>query len=198
MDVLEAIHTRRSVGKTRPELPPREVIDEILEAATWAPNHYLNEPWRFFVMAGEERERFGDVLAEDALRSMPQATDEQRRAVAEAQRKKATRSPVVIAVAVDPPEGGKVVEVENLAAVSCAVQNMLLAAHAHGLAVKWSTGEAARSDTVKAFFGLTPRHHILAFLYLGYPAEEPGAGRRTPPAAKTTWLGWPEHVGVGA
>jgi nitroreductase len=63
MDVFEAIRTRRSIGAVSQDVPPREVIEEILEAATWAPNHRLTEPWRFIVLAGSAREAFGEAMA---------------------------------------------------------------------------------------------------------------------------------------
>ncbi|MDQ3044099.1 MAG: nitroreductase family protein, partial [Chloroflexota bacterium] len=49
---MTAIRERRSIGKVGPERPPRELIEQVLEAATWAPNHRLTEPWRFIVIAG--------------------------------------------------------------------------------------------------------------------------------------------------
>src|SRR5947207_3395391 len=116
MDVLEAIRTRRTAGAILPDEPPREVIEELLEAATWAPNHHLNEPWRFFVLAGEARERFGQVMAEDACRSLPDSNSEQARALADSQLKKAVRSPVIIAVAVDPPAGPRIDSLEDVCA----------------------------------------------------------------------------------
>ena len=190
MDVLEAIRTRRTAGKIRADLPPRELIEELLEAATWAPNHRLNEPWRFFVVAGEARERFGELMAADACASLDDPTEEQRRGMVESQLKKATRSPVIIAVACDPPGGPRIDPVEDVCAVACGVQNMMLAAHARGLATRWSSGQACYSPAIKSFFGLSPEHQILGYIYLGYPDESSGTGSRTPHHEKTTWLGW--------
>ena len=190
MDVLEAIRTRRTAGKIRADVPPRELIEELLEAATWAPNHRLNEPWRFFVVAGEARERFGELMAADACASLDDPTEEKRRGTVESQMKKATRSPVIIAVACDPPSSPRIDPVEDVCAVACGVQNMMLAAHARGLATKWSSGQACHSPAIKSFFGLTPEHQILGYIYLGYPDESSGIGSRTPHHEKTTWLGW--------
>ena len=190
MDVLEAIRTRRTAGKIRADVPPRKLIEELLEAATWAPNHRLNEPWRFFVVAGEARERFGELMAADACASLDDPTEEKRRGMIESQMKKATRSPVIIAVACDPPSSSKIDPIEDVCAVACGVQNMMLAAHARGLATKWSSGQACHSPAIKSFFGLTPEHQILGYIYLGYPDESSGIGSRTPHHEKTTWLGW--------
>ena len=191
MDVLEAIRTRRTAGKIKPEVPPRETIEELLEAATWAPNHRLNEPWRFFVLAGEARQRFGELMAQDAYRDLDASEIEKRRSILDAQLKKATRSPVIIAVACDPPGSPKIDPVEDICAVACGVQNLMLAAHARGLATKWSSGKACHAPEIKAFFGLTPKHQILGYIYLGYPDEPVNGASRTPHHEKTTWLGWP-------
>lgn len=192
MDVLEAIRTRRTAGKIRPQTPPRETIEELLEAATWAPNHRLNEPWRFFVLAGEARKRFGELMAADACAELDLSEAGKRTEIVESQMKKATRSPVIIAVACDPPSGPKIDPVEDVCAVACGVQNLMLTAHARGLATKWSSGAACHSTAIKSFFGLTPEHQILGYIYLGYPDEAPKGGSRTPHHEKTTWLGWPD------
>ena len=190
MDVLEAIKTRRTAGKIRPDVPPRALIEEIIEAATWAPNHRLNEPWRFFVVAGEARERFGELMAADACRDLADPAGEKARDILKSQMKKATRSPVIIAVACDPPASSKIDPVEDVCAVACGVQNLMLAAHAKGLVTKWSSGQACYSPTIKSFFGLTPEHQILGYIYLGYPDEQSKPATRTPHHEKTTWLGW--------
>jgi nitroreductase len=191
MDVLEAIRTRRTVGKMRSELPPREVIEELLEAATWAPNHRLNEPWRFHVIAGDARTKFGEVMAKDACEGMEDRKPEKIQGTIDSQMKKATRSPIVIAVSCDPPASSKVDPIEDVCAVACGIQNLLLAAHARGLATKWSSGKPCYSLNLKQFFGLTPEHQILGYIYLGYPDEDAGKARRTPHHEKTAWMGWP-------
>ena len=190
MDVLEAIRTRRTAGKIRDDAPPRELIEELLEAATWAPNHRLNEPWRFFVLAGEARERFGELMAADACADLDDPTGEKARSMIDAQMKKATRSPVIIAVACDPPSSPRIDPIEDVCAVACGVQNLMLAAHARGLATKWSSGKPCYSPAIKSFFDLTPDHQILGYIYLGYPDEASSNGSRTPHHEKTTWLGW--------
>src|SRR5436309_1425613 len=69
MDILEAIHGRRSIKNVKPDLPPRSQIEAMLEAATWAPNHYHVEPWRFFVLTGASRQRLGEVMGEVARKA---------------------------------------------------------------------------------------------------------------------------------
>src|SRR5687767_2302815 len=125
MDVFDAIHTRMSIGKVKPDPVPRELIEKLLEAAAQAPNHHKVQPWRFIVLTGAARERLGEVMAQTLLGRQPDATPE----VVAAERAKPLRAPVLIAVGVEKPSGPKVVEIENICAAAAATQNMLLAAH---------------------------------------------------------------------
>ncbi|MGH7417826.1 MAG: nitroreductase family protein, partial [Candidatus Rokuibacteriota bacterium] len=61
MTVIEAIKARRSIPKLRPDAVPREIIEQMLEAAVWAPNHRLTEPWRFYVLTGDAKRRFAEI-----------------------------------------------------------------------------------------------------------------------------------------
>ena len=62
MDVMTAIKTRRSIGKVKSEPVPKEMIEMILEAGTWAPCHHQTEPWRFFVLTGDARNGLGETF----------------------------------------------------------------------------------------------------------------------------------------
>jgi len=196
-EVLETIRGRRSIGKVRPECPPRALIESVIEAGTWAPNHRLTEPWRFIVLAGAARRAFGSVLVEShaAKRSRAAGRDDEA-TLAEARAAEAKvamkplRAPVVIAVAVEPTIGPKIDEAEELMAGAAAAQNMLLAAHALGLGAIWRTGDPIYDPAVKAFFDLEPSAHLLGFIYLGYPDGAPPQRQRTPAAQFTRWLGW--------
>ena len=77
---------------------------------------------------------------------------------------------------------------ENICAVSAAVQNMLLLAHSMGLGVYWRTGSFASDPLVKAFFDLEPGSTIVGFIYVGYPDMDPPTVGRTPYSEKTVWM----------
>ncbi|MCK9927534.1 nitroreductase family protein, partial [Frankia sp. Mgl5] len=140
MDLWDAITTRRSIGLVKQELPLRESIERMLEAATWAPNHHLTEPWRFFVLTGDARVRLGEAMAEIAKARLADPDTEESRKKIEKQKENPLRAPVVIAVAVAPSERENVEELEEIEAVACGVQNMLLTAHSLGLGAVWRTG----------------------------------------------------------
>jgi nitroreductase len=184
--VLDAIHNRRSIGKVTDEVPPKELIEKMLEAAITAPNHHHTEPWRFFVLTGDARLGLGDALVEDRL-SGEEDPDSVPAAVIEKTRQKPLRAPVVIGVAVQPQASSKVWEVEEICSTAAATQNMLLAADSLGLATMWRTGDPCYSDPVKKFFGLGENDTLLGMVYVGYKAAEPAERTRTPVSQFTTW-----------
>jgi nitroreductase len=184
MELLAAIHARQSVSKVRPDPLPHELIERLLDAAVQAPNHHRVRPWRFIVLTGAARVRLGEVMAHSLAARLPEAPA----VVLEAERQKPLRAPVLIAVGIDPPDQPKVVEIENICAGAAAVENLLLAAHALGLGAMWRTGAPATDPAVKSFLGLRPEQHLIALVYLGYPAGERVELERPTHTDRTTWI----------
>jgi nitroreductase len=195
MSVFQTIARRRSIGKMTQESPTREQVERILEAATHAPNHHTVQPWRFFVLAGKARRELGMVMAESLLARLGDIDPEKGKMVLEKERTKLLRAPVVIIAAAEYPRQQGVLEIENIEAVAAAVENMLLTAEELGLAAMWRSGEPAYDPQVKQWLGLSPQDHIVAFIYLGYPAFS--LQERTPISfrEKTSWLGWESQEG---
>ena len=143
MHVFDLIKRRRSVGKMTGERPTREQIEVLLEAATHAPNHHNAQPWKFIVLAGHAREELGTVMAMSLANRLEETSSENAQARLNKERNKPLRSPIVIVVVSEAPRQPKVTEMDNIEAVSAAVQNMLLTAEEMGLACMWRTGDAA-------------------------------------------------------
>lgn len=188
MDLWEAMRERRSIGVVKPEMPPREYIEKMLEAATWAPNHFLTQPWRFFVLTGDARTRLGEAMAAIAAARMDDPQDPEAQRKLERQRQNTLRAPVLIAVAASPSDQQRVVLQEEIEAVACAVQNMLLAAHGLGLGAIWRTGDVAYEPELKQFFGLGTNDQLLGIVYVGYPQVNKQPPKRAPYTEKTVWL----------
>lgn len=188
MDVMEAIRTRRSIGKVKQDPVEREKIEAILEAGTWAPNHYHTEPWKFFVLTGEGRKVLGRTLIEISKEKMDDPTTPENQSILNKEENKPFRAPVVIAVAVTPSDQPRVIDAEEQAAVAAAIQNMLLAAHALGLGAIWRTGPAAYHPKMKEAFDLGERDQVLGFVYVGYPDPPVPVRQRTSYADKTVWI----------
>ena len=184
MDVFEAIHKRHSQGKVKPDPLPREMIETLLDAAVQAPNHYKVRPWRFVVLMGEGLNKLGDVMAASQQERHPEFPLE----AFDKCRTLPHRAPVILAVGVDKPGEVKVLEIENVAAVAAAIQNLLLAAHAMGLGAKWRTGEWARDEKVKEFLGFQTDQHIIGFIYIGYPEFIAEPAPRPSFQDRTVWM----------
>jgi len=93
---------------------------------------------------------------------------------------------------VEPGVKDELDEIEEIAAVSAAAQNMLLTAHALGLGAKWSSGAIIHDPAVKQWLGLSERGALLGFIYIGYPDMTSERSVRTPIEQFTDWRGWDE------
>jgi nitroreductase len=184
MELLEAIFTRHSIPKVKPDPVPKEIIEKLLGAAVQAPNHYHVRPWRFVVLTGRSREALGEVMAQTMKRQNPDLPDSGMAI----ERAKPLRAPVLIAVAVERSTDPRVLEIENICAVAAAVENLLLAAHAEGLGAMWRTGSAVRDPAVKKFLGLSPDHELISFVYIGYPDMIPSDAERPSFEDRITWM----------
>ncbi|MDA4113158.1 MAG: nitroreductase [Thaumarchaeota archaeon] len=184
--VIDAIRSRRTVKKMDTERSPtKDQIDAIIEAAMWAPNHHMTEPWRFVVVSGQGRRRLGEALAAASLSGPGERPVPER---VEIERSKPLAAPVIVALISSPQVGEKIVPQEELIAAGAALQNMLLAAHSLGLGSFVRTGLLAYSDEVRHLFGINEREVLVGMVYLGYVAGPVTPGRRSPAEGKVTWM----------
>ncbi|MWC31288.1 nitroreductase family protein [Paenibacillus sp. MMS18-CY102] len=184
----EAIRNRRSIGKVKPDPVERALIEQLIEAATWAPNHHGTEPWKFIVMAGDGRQTLGEAYASIAAGSLQDMEGKALEDRLDKERAKALRAPVVIAVVCTPSDSPRVTAIEELAAAHTAVQNLLLTAHALGLGAVWRSGDPMYHPLMHDAFGLSESEKLVALVYIGYPDLVPPAGKRQAAASKTVWL----------
>lgn len=188
MDVLEAIHHRRSNGDVSEEIPPRKEIEQILEAARWAPNHHKTEPWHFFILTGEGRDKLGQVLGKINVEKLNAPDEQQKQQAWESGMKKARRSPVIIVSVVEPNPADKIEKVEEIAACACSIQNMLLTAHDQGLVAKWRTGKSNYHSAMKEAFGVSEEGMVLGAIYIGYATAAKAPVPKKSIDEYTTWI----------
>ena len=172
MDAIEALISRSSAKTFGDTAPTAEHLAIVLQAAVRAPDHGRLRPWRFMLIEGDERQKFGEMLAASALRRTPGLSegDLQR------ERGKALRAPLIILVACRIVPGTKIPAIEQLMAAGAAAQNILLALHSLGYVAAWKTGEAAYDTEVKRALGLNADDHLVGFIYTGRGAEATIAG----------------------
>ena len=185
----DALKSRRSIRKYQPKPVPKELIKEILTAASWAPSAHNAQPWRFIVLteASSKRE-LSEAMAKAWAVDMAKdgtKTDEQ---VLLARVERFATAPVLIMACFtmedmtkQPDQKRKIVErdlaVESLGA---ALQNLLLAADSKGLGACWFCAPAFCKEAVRKTLKIPKEVEPAALVAMGYPAEKtPAPPRKT-------------------
>ena len=168
MDVETAIRTRRTHKAFGPEPLPREQIDELLELASWAPNHNLTVPWRFRVIGPQALARLKEIAGPEGAAKLD-------------------RAPTLVVVSCF-LSGDPVEEEEDLHATAAASYIVLLAAHARGFAGYWRTPGLLRGEEGRGAIGLGEEERFVGLLHLGHPRQEKPAPERPGAELTTTYL----------
>lgn len=184
----ELIRSRRSVFPAQfiPGKPvDKEIIEQVITNATWAPNHGQAEPWQFTVFSGEGLVKLSAFQSE----LYKQKAGEKFNPV---KFEKLKNNPLlashVIAIGMRRTTTKSIPEIEDIEAVACAVQNIYLSVSAYGLGGYWTTGGVTYYDEAKSFFGLNGPDKLLGFFYIGYVGIPPGAAKRSPLHEKVNWV----------
>jgi nitroreductase len=185
MNVSDAIAQRRSIKRFQNRPLEREEIEALLHAATFAPNHKLTQPWRFYVLGPEARRAYGLALGDRKARKLedPEAARAVREKVAEEHR----ALPGMIAVAMKVSDNPETRE-EDYAAVMMSIANLSLAAVERGLGTHLKTGAVMEDPAARKAAGVRDGERIVAVVNVGVPAEPPSPRERHPAAGLTTWL----------
>jgi nitroreductase len=151
---------------------PPELVHELCEIAGSAPNHKRTWPWRFCLFTGEGRAALGETYAAALeLRGADEAKVAKTRT-------KYLRAPAMLLVGSTSPEPGRVLE--DGYAVAAALQNLLLAATAAGLASFWSSPPVLDAPAVLRLAGFPEGTQIVGVVYLGWPARDVETPPRPP------------------
>jgi nitroreductase len=168
MEVEDAIRSRRTHKVFAPDPVPRELLDELLDIARWAPNHHLTNPWRFRVLGPT-------TLAELKRAAGPEAAG------------KLDRAPTLVAATAvrsdDPAQ-----DEEDLCATACATYAVLLAAHGRGLAGYWRTPGVLRTDEGRRALQIPPGERFVALIHLGWPRQQKEPPERAPQRDVVSYL----------
>jgi nitroreductase len=186
LQINHIIRTRRSVFTQQFEpgkVIPDEIILQLLENANWAPTHKLTEPWRFTVFSGEGLQK---LAAQQAAIYKEYAGAKFKQPKYEQMQKVPLLCSHVIAIGMKRHQD--IPEMEEIAAVACAVQNMHLTAAAYDIGAYWSTGGITFIEQAKALFNLGPEDRLMGFFYLGYVRVPSTDGRRGAIQEKVTWV----------
>ena len=176
MDAMEAIRTRRSTRKMKEEAPPRELVEQILEAGRAAPSGGNNQSTHLIVITRREALERLRELVERAFSAMTYGPDTYAslRHSIEAARKGGYvydyHAPVLVVTANRKGYGNA------LADSACVLENMMIAANALELGtcwinqLHWLDGDASVREYLESL-GLGADETVTGGLIIGYGAE---------------------------
>ena len=203
MNLSSIIRERRSIRKYQDKDIPREILNELLEDALWAPSGTNRQNWYIYVVKGEKKERL--------LESMKQTS----RAIKPKLEKLFSEEIVNSTISFINNLGGAPVlllvympkhtydlskdmslseryKIEydrftNTLSAAALIQNILLLAKEKGLGTCWLTAPKHAEDTINKEMGITDME-LVSVVTIGYPNEDPPAPRRK--GEKIEWIGY--------
>ncbi|MFT5336125.1 MAG: nitroreductase [Luteibaculaceae bacterium] len=164
----------------------RELVEMMIGNAVWAPTHGKTQPWRFTVFQDNSLVRLGNKLAELYKSETPEEIFSLSKF--EKLNNRPAMASVVIAVHMERQAEERIPEVEEVEAVACGVQNLLLTATAYGIGSFWSSPKLIYGQGFSEFLNIGPKDQCLGLIYLGYPKGEWPKGQRKPIEYVTQWL----------
>lgn len=186
--VYEAIFGRRMTKEFTDVEVPRATLERMLDAAIWAPNHRLTNPWRFFVLEKDSpiRKQVANLAWQTAYDNVVNPNPDQKKASADANKSRVLNAPAMV-YAYSLPGPNEETTQENYASVCCAVHNMALAAVAEGLVLDWSTGGISKLPGLSEMLGANEDWAMVGALFIGQPASTPTSRRSAAPSI-VSWL----------
>jgi len=157
MDVLEAIKQRRSIRQFMEQAIERKLLEQILDAARWAPTAGNQQKWRFIVVT--------DRMVKEMVRKVSPGIF-------------ATPAAFIVICAEAAPDASDWDEWTYLADCSIAAQDIMLAAHALGLGTCIALSYAR--SAVQEILDIPDQVKPELIVTLGYPAEDPAPPPRLP------------------
>lgn len=188
--ISEVIRARRSIYADhyyKKEIPAHE-LEEILTNATWAPTHKMTEPWRFIILSEKQQAEYGNYMFnyyKDRYIDLP---EEKRTAKFSYLKNYPLKAACIVAIIFQRSIQIQLPEWEEIAAISCAVQNMALTCTALNIGSYWASSGAA-IDYVKTL-GLADHEQSFGLFFMGYYdlSRKPVAKKRTAVADKVAGL----------
>ena len=191
MDALEAIATRRSLRQLDPRPVPDDVVARLLEMACLAPAPHHTKPWRYVVIAGYGRGELAARMGEAWRRDLE--SDGHPPALIEKLLRKSRRqiigAPALILGCLtheglrDWPDDRRARNEFAMAqqSIGAGMQNIMLAAHALGLASYWISAPLFAPEAVRGALDLPADYIAQAFVVVGYPPAGIAPKPRTAP-----------------
>lgn len=181
MDALDAIRTRRSLRQLDARAVPREIIAQVLKMACLAPAPHHTRPWRYVVVGAESRAPLADAMG-CAWRADLERDGQPRELIEKLlarSRRQIVAAPALILSCLT-REGLRRWPDERRArnewamaqqSAGAGLQNILLAAHALGLASYWISAPLFAPEAVSDALALPDGWAAQALMVLGYARD---------------------------
>jgi len=190
MELMKVITGRRSVRKYRAESVPREVLEELLTAACWAPSAENTQPWYFVALTKPEEIQSLHAAMEEVAEEIRPHLEEQfprhPRVVNETASflRRLGGAPVYVLVFMQKDCSGALRD-SMLESIAAAIQNLLLAAHEKGLGTCWVNAATifGRGSALRERFA-PEKGEFVSLITLGYSDQSP----RTPSRKPDRWV----------
>jgi PPOX class probable F420-dependent enzyme len=191
LDLAALVRGRRSVRAFQERPVPRPLVEQVLDAARWAPSPHGRQPWRFVVLTQRAaKQRLADAMAVEWERNL--AMDGQDAGIVGIRlaksRERMLGTPVLVILCLyleeldHYPDAGRQAAEGTMAVQSlgAAAQNMLLTAYSLGLDGGWMCAPLFCPDVVVGALDLDPALIPHALLTFGYAARDPVRRPRKP------------------
>ncbi len=193
MDLDTAIKERRSIRKYLPKEISKELLQDVLEVALWAPSGMNRQDWELVVVRGGQLERLKEIVSkskEFILPHLKELFSEKIIKISLQVFKDFGGAPAVILVYIPKEiipydrsldERGRFhLEFKRhsrLLSASALIQNLLLAAHSRGLGTCWMTGPLYMTEEINEFLGRKDKE-LVSLITIGYPDQSSPAPPR--------------------
>ena len=199
LDFLPLARGRRSVRVFQDRPVPRAALEELLEAARWAPSPHGRQPWRFVVLTGAATKgRLAEAMGDEWRRTLAQDGEDDAIITLrlEKSRERIRTAPALALACLyledldryPDPDRQRAEEVMAIQSLGAAIQNLLLAAYSVGLDTGWMCAPLFCPDTVRAALGLDATLIPHALLPIGYAARDPQRRAHRPISELATFL----------
>ena len=170
-EFARVLRGRRTIDQYIQTPVPEELVLEAIEVATWAPNHFMTEPWRFILPGKETIRQIVDLCGEMvSAKKGPELGEHKRNAWCQ--------KPGWLIVTCR-HDDDKLREREDYAACSAAVQNFMLYLWKAGIGSKWTSGAITRDERLFEIIGADPdKEFVVGMIWFGYPKITPSQARK--------------------
>lgn len=179
--MLQAIKERRSIHLFKSQEVPESILKEIFTYASWAPTHYMKEPWNIKLYQEAGKQGFVDAIIHSYQRQGMLKSDQSEKTLKSVQAIKDFLLKIPHhALIYFPKEDDPVRYEEEYAAVSAFIQNAQLAAWEYGVGMLWTITPYMHDPEFALEIGLdSDAFKIAAVMQIGYPEKIPETKGRT-------------------